>query len=342
MLWSIELILLSFAVVFAVLSLWVKDLMNVVVIFGAYSFLMCLVWTGMGAVDVAFTEVAVGAGVSTMFLVAVVYNTTRAVPEKKSKGITATAAWAAIASVLTGLCLFLTMFDFPSWGDPDSPVNTNAAAHYLTHSLEDTGVPNVVTTVLADYRGYDTMFETTVVFIVLVVLMGLSKHRKPEDKAPLLAPINPPHVLVDSLIIKNAIRIIVPIMQLFGLYVLAHGHNSPGGGFQGGVILGASLILISMGYDFKTALGYLSERIMFILAALGVFIYSGIGLVPVLLGRPFLDYSAWNLVFPFVSEVMARYYGILGVEIGVALTVMSSMFGIYLYLSSHGDLKRGL
>ncbi|MEK9726887.1 MAG: hydrogenase subunit MbhD domain-containing protein, partial [Candidatus Margulisiibacteriota bacterium] len=77
MIFPIEVLLMVFVVALALISLWIRDLVSSVVVFGAYSFLMCLIWTGMGAVDVAFTEAAVGAGVSTVFFIAVLFNTTR-------------------------------------------------------------------------------------------------------------------------------------------------------------------------------------------------------------------------------------------------------------------------
>ena len=77
MIWQFEVILLTLVLTFAIVSLRVKDLMGAAIVFGAYSLLMCLIWTGMGAVDVAFTEAAVGAGASTIFFVATCYNTTR-------------------------------------------------------------------------------------------------------------------------------------------------------------------------------------------------------------------------------------------------------------------------
>lgn len=77
MIWQLDLIFLTFVVIIAIASLKVKDLMSAAILFGAYSFIMCLLWVGMGAVDVAFTEAAVGAGVSTVFFIATALNTTR-------------------------------------------------------------------------------------------------------------------------------------------------------------------------------------------------------------------------------------------------------------------------
>ncbi len=77
MIWQLDFIFLTFVVIIAIASLKVKDLMSAAILFGAYSFMMCLLWIGMGAVDVAFTEAAVGAGVSTVFFIATAFNTTR-------------------------------------------------------------------------------------------------------------------------------------------------------------------------------------------------------------------------------------------------------------------------
>ncbi len=77
MIWELNLLILTMVLACAIAAITVKDLLSAVIILGAYSFLMCLLWTGMGAVDVAFTEAAVGAGVSTIFFIAAVYRTTR-------------------------------------------------------------------------------------------------------------------------------------------------------------------------------------------------------------------------------------------------------------------------
>ncbi len=77
MIWPLDLVILTLIVVCAFAAITVKDLLSAAIIFGAYSFLMCLLWTQMGAVDVAFTEAAVGAGVSAVFFIATVFRTTR-------------------------------------------------------------------------------------------------------------------------------------------------------------------------------------------------------------------------------------------------------------------------
>lgn len=77
MIWEFDLIIMTFLVITAVAALQVKDLMGAAILLGIYSFMMCLLWTLMGAVDVAFTEATVGAGVSTVFIIATIYHTSR-------------------------------------------------------------------------------------------------------------------------------------------------------------------------------------------------------------------------------------------------------------------------
>jgi multicomponent Na+:H+ antiporter subunit B len=145
----------------------------------------------------------------------------------------------------------------------------------------------------------------------------------------------------ESLIIQVAVRLMIPFIQLFGLYVIAHGHYSPGGGFQGGVILGSSFILTAVAFDLKTSLRRFPERVNAIMGNAGVLLYSGIGLLCALLGGVFLDYSALARIFP-MDPPEWRSMGVLLVEIGVGLAVMSIMISLYWDLSSRGGLDEGL
>jgi multicomponent Na+:H+ antiporter subunit B len=144
-----------------------------------------------------------------------------------------------------------------------------------------------------------------------------------------------------DLIIKTICRLMVPFIQLFGLYVIAHGHHSPGGGFQGGVILGASIIILAMSTDLRTAVKRVREKLVGILCAVGVLIYAGTGFLCLLLGVNFMDYSALSSVL-FVDPIMARSHGILIVEIGVGIAVMTAMIWIYSNVSSSGKYDEGL
>ena len=145
----------------------------------------------------------------------------------------------------------------------------------------------------------------------------------------------------ESVIIQTAVRLMLPFIQLFGLYVIVHGHYSPGGGFQGGVILGASFILTAVAFDLKTSLRRLSERVDAVLGNVGALIFVGTGVLCALLGGLFLDYSALANVIP-LDPVEWRSLGIFIVEVGVGLAVMSIMASLYWDLSSRGELDEGL
>jgi multicomponent Na+:H+ antiporter subunit B len=243
---------------------------------------------------------------------------------------------------LAGVFLLSALPDFPDWGDPNSPVNATVAPYYIEHSIRDTHVPNLVTSVLADYRGFDTLLETVVVFIACIAIYSIlrvDKAKLETDEPAAAAP--PRYDPSDSLIVRQASRFMVPFMQLFALYVIAHGHYSPGGGFQGGVILGASLILLAISFDLKFLLRQWSEKSLMLLVATGVFLYAAVGLACMFKGGNYLNYGLLDPMLPGEQD-MARSHGILLVEIGVAITVMFSMIAIHINLASNGRFDRGL
>jgi multicomponent Na+:H+ antiporter subunit B len=274
--------------------------------------------------------------------------------------------WIALATVFLcgGLLIYISMY-FPAWGDPESPASRHVSPYYIENSLRDTAVPNTVTAVLADYRGYDTMFETTVIFSAAVAcffLLRSTQRRNPPFRLYRHTPTgitlrierggNTPQdsrafERIDSewvpfdLIVKTTCRLVIPFLQIFALYVIAHGHHSPGGGFQGGVILGAALILFAVSFNLRRAIDRVGERTIALLCAAGVLLYAGTGALSVLLGANFLDYSALAALL-FTDPVMARSHGILIVEIGVGLAVMAAMIWIFYNLSSEGKHDEGL
>jgi multicomponent Na+:H+ antiporter subunit B len=243
-----------------------------------------------------------------------------------------------ILTIAVGLILLVAVVDLPDWGDPNSPASTYLSPHFIENSMVETGAPNMVTAVLANYRSYDTMFEVVVVFCAaLTILFVLRRtHRKTEKFH------KPRPAREDSdIILQWAARLLVPAMQIFALYVLVHGHHSPGGGFQGGVIFGAGFILLALAYDLETILKPFREGRLFMFCVLGAALYVGIGIGSLLLGGNFMDYGVWADILG-VSEVKAHYLGMLGIEIGVTITVMAVMFSMYADLASGGDMDEGL
>ena len=158
-----------------------RNLFAVVMLAGIYSLLAATIFVVLDAVDVAFTEAAVGAGISTVLFLGTLALTTRREKTPVHK------AWISMAVVaVTGGVLIYGTLDMPRFGDPAAPANLHVAPTYLKEAPLRTGVPNIVTAVLASYRGYDTLGEVTVIFtagIGVVLLLGHWRRRREEDQA---------------------------------------------------------------------------------------------------------------------------------------------------------------
>ena len=142
-------------------------------------------------------------------------------------------------------------------------------------------------------------------------------------------------IFYEDIIIRTLTRVLTPFLQIYALYVLAHGHYSPGGGFQGGVMLGASIILMVISFGLETTRKRLSENVSVVLFCLGLLLYSGVGALCLILGGYFLDYSELAKVLP-VAITHARSLGILFVETGVALGVMGIIVSLFYDISTGG------
>ena len=151
-----------------------RSLFSVVILAGIYSFLMASVLIVLDAVDVAMTEASVGAGVSTVLLLAALHliRTT----EMRSVRTHVLPLFAALG---TGAVLVWGTLVLPPFGTPDAVIHKHVAPRYLAETVKETGVPNAVTSVLADYRGFDTLGETTVIFTagigVMLLLRGAQR-----------------------------------------------------------------------------------------------------------------------------------------------------------------------
>lgn len=157
-----------------------RRLFATVMLAGVFSLLSALLFVVMDAVDVAFTEAAVGAGISTVLMLGTLALTSR-VEKRPTHGH----FLPLLVVAMTGAVLIYGTLDMPNFGSPDAPPQTHVAPEYLSESPHDIGVPNVVTAILASYRGFDTLGETAVVFAagigVLFLISGLSRRREDEN-----------------------------------------------------------------------------------------------------------------------------------------------------------------
>lgn len=157
-----------------------RNLFSVVILGGIYSFLMASVLMVLDAPDVAMTEASVGAGISTVLMLGTLLLT-KTEEMRPSHSPTLPLFVAAV----TAAALVYGTFDAPPFGASDNPTHTHVADRYLDKSIEETLVPNVVTSVLASYRGYDTLGETAVIFtagIAVLLLIGGRRRLKPGPK----------------------------------------------------------------------------------------------------------------------------------------------------------------
>ena len=182
MILAIDIVLLILLAVVGIAIIRLRNLFAVVMLSGIYSLLMASTFVLLDAVDVAFTEAAVGAGISTVLLLGVLALT------KSREKIPVTTSLLPLATVLvTGALLIYGTWDLPAFGDPNAPAHRHVAPEYLAEGEHETGATNIVTAVLASYRGYDTLGEVTVIFTagigVLLLLSGsgVLRRRDPDD-----------------------------------------------------------------------------------------------------------------------------------------------------------------
>lgn len=151
--------LLGLTLALAVAAIRARDLLAATLVLGGFSLVLSLLWAALGAVDVAFTEAVVGAGLSTVLMLAALLGTSaaRTMPRAPARGGALAAAAALAAVLLWGGA------DLPALGDPAAPAARHVSPRYLERGWGETGAPNIVTAVLADYRSYDTLIETVVI-----------------------------------------------------------------------------------------------------------------------------------------------------------------------------------
>ena len=176
-----EMVLFAFMIALALYIARLRSLFAAAMLFGIFSLLAAGMMTLMDAVDVAFTEAAVGAGISTVLFLGALGLTTSQETTPVKHGWTA-----KIVVTTTGLLLAYGTLEMPAYGDPNAPIHRHVAPHYLQKSADETGIPNVVTSVLASYRGYDTFGETTVVLTAAVgailLLCGRAVRRREDGE----------------------------------------------------------------------------------------------------------------------------------------------------------------
>ena len=289
-----------------------RSLLAAVMLTSIYSLLSASLFVVLDAVDVALTEAAIGAGISTILMLATI-----ALTGDSEKAPRHTPLLPLFVVIATGAALIYGTLDMPHHGDPSAPVHQYLAPTYLHDTTAEIGVPNAVTSVLASYRGYDTLGEVAVIFTAGVGVLALLGYRTRRRNTELAG--------AGKLVVLRVIaKLFFPLILLFALYVQFHGDYGPGGGFQAGVIFATGFILYALAFGLGNAQRVIPGQLLRTLAAVGVLIYAAVGIESMLLGGQFLEYRVLA-----DDPVSGQHLGILLIELGVGITVAAVMLIIY-------------
>jgi multicomponent Na+:H+ antiporter subunit B len=284
---------------------------------GIFSLLMALNFFLLDAADVALTEAAVGAGVATVLLLAALRLTPA--NESSARGVS-TLAVTVVA--VTALLMIYASFGQPSLGDPAAPAQQHVAPWYIEKTPELVDIPNIVTAVLASFRGFDTLGEVFVVLTAGVGVMFLLGGGRGKPFSRLDSTLE--EGLSEHLIPKVVARILVPFILLFALFVQFHGEYSPGGGFQAGALFVAGMILYALVRGERLALAVIPPQLLLWMSAGGALLYGAVGLLGIAMGGQFLDYSVLA-----DDPVAGQHLGIILIEFGVGVTVTGVLLSIF-------------
>jgi len=304
-----------------------RDLFAVVMMAGIFGLLSASFFVAMDAVDVAFTEASVGSGIATLLMLTAVTLTMRSEDGERHEPM-----WALVVVFITGGLLIYGTLDMPYFGSSQAPAHLHVAPRYISDSMQETGLPNIVTSVLASYRGFDTFGEVVVIFTAGMGVLALLRVESRPGIDQTMADSTFYLMHERHLILRVVTKLLLPFILLFALYVQFHGDFGPGGGFQAGVIFAAAIILYAMVFGLHTARRVVNRTFVRLLAAVGVLLYGGVGVVSMLNGGNFLDYDVLA-----GDPVAGQHLGILLIELGVGFTVASVMVIIFFNFSGRRD-----
>lgn len=228
---------------------------------------------------------------------------------------------AGLLAAVMILFLLLAVLDMPAYGDPGAPANNEVTERYLARGMEETGAVNAVAGVILDYRAFDTLGESHVLFTAaaaVLILLLTAEHVEPESRSLR-------DIMEKDPILRTTARVVVPVVLLFGMYIIVCGHLGPGGGFAGGAVLGGGLILCVIAFGFEPLERYLDMKTYCRVIAACLCFYS--------LAKCYSFYCGANgLETVFGPGTPGRILSaglILPLNIAVGLVVACTMYGFY-------------
>jgi multicomponent Na+:H+ antiporter subunit B len=217
--------------------------------------------------------------------------------------------------------LLLAVLELPAFGAADAPPQNEVAERYISRGMEETGAVNVVAGVILDYRAFDTLGESHVLYtaaLAVMILLVTTRHLEEESEAVR-------GILERDTILRRTARILVPVVLLFGLYIIFNGHLGPGGGFSGGAVIGGALILYAIAFGFEKLEKVLNLRIYRIVVACALCFYSAAKCYSFYCGANHLE-----TIFRTGTPGAIFSAGlILPLNIAVGIVVACTMYGFY-------------
>lgn len=218
--------------------------------------------------------------------------------------------------VLAGL-MMAGVSQLPPPGSPGGAVHQHVAGHYIAGGSEAGGAPNLVTAVLLNYRALDTYGEVVVIFAALIAVLGVglsSRPRRPQASAKGL-PVSP--------VVNHVVRLLAPFIALFAFFMIIEGHVLPGGGFQGGVVLGALMILIGLVHGPRRLHRLLPMTVTFWVRATALLAFA----VAAIAG---LALSGWLFALPEHAGLREVFF--VGLELAIGIGAAFAVAGFFLSL----------
>ena len=248
---------------------------------------------------------------------------------EKGESKTARSAYTVVAVIMAVIiiaCLIYTVSFLPHFGGADNPANSSEVVKaYIENGIHDTGATNFVAGMILNYRAFDTLGESSVLFIAATTVIILLFRHKTKEEEKIATVEEEVYEDKHDVILRHGALILVPVTLMFGVYVLFNGHLSPGGGFSGGTILGAALILYNLAFGDKSTQKFFNYNINKVVKISALTFYA--------LSQSYMFFTGANRVpIPDINGVAGSLISsgfILPLNIGVGFEVACTMFGFY-------------
>jgi multicomponent Na+:H+ antiporter subunit B len=302
-----------------------------------FSILCSLQYLLFNAPDVSITEVSIGACLTTIFLIRSIAYTFNYPYQKSEICYLSHLEFKKNYIIYFGIffILFLIFFSktsefFIKTGIQNTSTYNSTIDYYINQTKHFFQFPNIITAILASFRGYDTLIE---VLVILTSAIGISSIFPRDEKK--IKNLSENNIQQNKSIIRNTLSFIIPFIIIFAFYIQAHGEESPGGGFQSGSILTCAIIAYCFAVNESIIEFYLKNKFLLRLGALGSVLYFIVGFIPMLKNKNFLNHSylLCNINSQESCFSLSQKTGIFLIELGVGITVFSVMTLIFFTLN---------